>query len=255
MPRPVERKYVSGTEMSRMRTKITASAPRAIRISRSGTDAGSVIPASREASRIRVASPTKKTSLPSAPVCQPVTDSVRPLGSVPAYQSVNAEIVRTSPETHARRTPQLPASGVAPSGRGARRSSRIRNGRAGSGVCTAAVWAQNCTGARAARPSEDGRGGAGSGGSGRRVRKEAHSGVHGDAGRGRIRRLLGRGDPPPGRFPFHGRRLRSGRPADAPTLSDVRRDGLGTPGIPRPVASSTDARAVVPGGRPEYFRE
>ena len=48
-----------------------------------------------------MASPTKKTSLPSVPVCQPVTESVNPFGSVPAYQSVNAESVSTSPETHA----------------------------------------------------------------------------------------------------------------------------------------------------------
>src|ERR671934_276197 len=47
MPRAVATKYVSGTEISRMRTKITASAPRAIRISRSGTAAGSTIPAAR----------------------------------------------------------------------------------------------------------------------------------------------------------------------------------------------------------------
>ncbi len=66
-----------------------------------------------------MASPTKKTSLPSVPVCQPVTENVKPFGSVPTYQSVNAEIVRTSPDTHASRTPQLPAAGVVRSGRGA----------------------------------------------------------------------------------------------------------------------------------------
>src|SRR6266576_579676 len=118
MPRAVATKYVSGTEISRMRTKITASAPSAMRTSRSGTAAGSTIPAARDASRISVASPMKKTSLPRAPVCQPVTASVWPFGSVPVYQSVNAESVSTSPETHASRTPQLPATGVARSGRG-----------------------------------------------------------------------------------------------------------------------------------------
>jgi hypothetical protein len=128
---------VSGTEISRIRTKITASAPSAIRTSRSGTAAGSRIPAARVASRISVASPTKKTSLPSVPVCQPVTENVRPFGSVPTYQSVNAEIVSTSPETQASRTPQLPEAGVARSGRG-RRWGPLRNGRVGSGVSTGA---------------------------------------------------------------------------------------------------------------------
>jgi len=74
-----------------------------------------------------------------------VTDSVNPFASVPEYQSVNAEIVSTSPETHATRIPQLPTSGVARSGFVDRRSGRIRSGRAGSGsgVCTGAVWAKS----------------------------------------------------------------------------------------------------------------
>ena len=138
-----------------MRTKITASAPSPIRISRSGTAAGSTIPALRDASRISVASPRKKTSLPSAPECQPVTPSVIPFGSVPAYQSVNADSVRTSPETQASRTPQLPACGSVRSGCGGRLCGRVRAGRAGSGVCMGAVWAQKrpgaCEGTSAAR--------------------------------------------------------------------------------------------------------
>ncbi len=72
----------------------------------SGTVAGSSIPASRSASRISVASPMKKTSFPRAPVCQPVTESVSPSAWLPAYQSVNAETASTSPEIHARRSPQ-----------------------------------------------------------------------------------------------------------------------------------------------------
>jgi hypothetical protein len=96
----------------------------------------------------------KKTSLPSDPECHPVTDSVSPFGSVPVYQSVNAESVRTSPEIHASRTPQLPASGVVRSGRG-RRCGDAWAGRAGSGVCTGAVWAQTEPGALLARLSED----------------------------------------------------------------------------------------------------
>ena len=67
----------------RMSMKIVASEPSAIRTRLSGTVAGSSIPASRSASRISVASPTKKTSLPSAPVCQPVTESVRPSAWLP----------------------------------------------------------------------------------------------------------------------------------------------------------------------------
>src|SRR5260370_904031 len=54
-----------------MRTKITASAPSAISSRRSGTAAGSRIPASRDASRVRVASPGKNTSLPCAPAGGP----------------------------------------------------------------------------------------------------------------------------------------------------------------------------------------
>src|SRR6478672_11187160 len=144
---------MSGTEISRMRTKITASAPRPISSSRSGTAAGRTIPAARSPSRIRVSSPTKKTSLPRDPLCQPDTDSVRPLGSVPEYQLVNAEIVRTRPETHASRVPQLPTSGAVRSGRGGRCSGADRNGRAGSGVCTGAVWAKNPTGRALGAPS------------------------------------------------------------------------------------------------------
>src|SRR4029077_21171360 len=106
----------------------------------------------------RVATPTKKTSWPSDPLCQPDTDSVRPLGSVPEYQLVNAEIVRTRPETHASRVPQLPTSGDVRSGRGGRCSGADRNGRAGSGVCTGAVWAKNPTGRALGAPSPRTRG-------------------------------------------------------------------------------------------------
>jgi hypothetical protein len=49
---------------------------------------------------------------------------------------VKAEIARTSPETHAKRVPQLPASGAVCAGRGGRSCGSVRNGRAGSGVCT-----------------------------------------------------------------------------------------------------------------------
>ena len=106
MPRPAVSKNVSGIEITRMSTKIVASEPSAIKTRLSGTVAGNSIPASRSASRIRVARPAKKTSLPSAPVCQPVTESVSPSAWLPAYQSVNAEMARTSPAIQARRSPQ-----------------------------------------------------------------------------------------------------------------------------------------------------
>ena len=57
----------------------------------------------------------KKTSLPRAPVCQPITLSVKaPPDSEPAYQSVKAESIRTSPETSVSSSPNpqyLPRSG------------------------------------------------------------------------------------------------------------------------------------------------
>jgi hypothetical protein len=106
IPRPAVSKNVSGMEINRISTKIVAREPRAMRMSDSGTVAGSSMPASRSASRISVASPAKKTSLPSAPVCQPVTESVSPSAWLPAYQSVNAEIAWTRPATHASRSPQ-----------------------------------------------------------------------------------------------------------------------------------------------------
>ena len=106
IPRCAVSKNVSGIESRRMSTKIVASEPNAIRTRLSGTVAGSSIPASRSASRISVASPMKKTSLPSAPVCQPVTESTRPSVWPPEYQSVKAETARTSPATQASRSPQ-----------------------------------------------------------------------------------------------------------------------------------------------------
>ena len=80
-----------------MRTKIEASEPSPMRMNCSGADAGSSIPAPCSASRINVARPMKKTSLPRAPACQPVTEYVSPFGCVAAYQSMNGERVSTSP--------------------------------------------------------------------------------------------------------------------------------------------------------------
>ena len=46
----------------------------------------------------------KKTSLPRTPLCQPITASFTPTPE-PAYQSMNEESARTSPETHVIRSP------------------------------------------------------------------------------------------------------------------------------------------------------
>jgi hypothetical protein len=145
MPRFVTAKYVSGTDKRRMRTKIVASEPSPSSTRLSGTVAGSAIPASRRASRMSVASPMKKTSFPSGPVCHPLTDSVNPSAWLPAYQSVNAEIARTRPATQAIRSPQSPAAG-----RGgalcARAGGEERKRETGSGVCTVAVWGKSGSG-------------------------------------------------------------------------------------------------------------
>ena len=50
--------------------------------------------------------PRKQTSLPSVPVCQPMTPIVRPSPD-PAYQSMKLDSIRTSPETQAMRPPAV----------------------------------------------------------------------------------------------------------------------------------------------------
>ena len=66
------------------------------------------------------ARPMKNTSLPSVPVCQPMTAIVGPLDPDPAYQSVKAETLSTRPATQVARSPtavMLPAIAPArPSG-------------------------------------------------------------------------------------------------------------------------------------------
>ena len=81
------------------------SAPSAITTRLSGTVAGNSIPDSRSATRASTASPMKKTSFPSAPVCHPITLVVGP-SPEPTYQSVKAEMARISPEIQVRRWPQ-----------------------------------------------------------------------------------------------------------------------------------------------------
>jgi hypothetical protein len=90
--------------------------------------------------------------LPSDPLCQPDTDSVKPFGSVPEYQLVNAEIVRGLARTptpaafpsYPRAAPRAPAVGApvrAPSGTGGPGLWRLPQG---------AVWAKTAPGARSA---------------------------------------------------------------------------------------------------------
>ena len=97
MPRAVATKYVSGTETRRMRTKITASAPSAdqdepVRHGRRQPDPG--CPRCFEDQRREA---DEEDQLAEGAGCQPVTASVCPFGSVPVYQSVNAESVSTRP--------------------------------------------------------------------------------------------------------------------------------------------------------------
>src|SRR3954452_7716540 len=105
IPRPCQPKNSSGTAIRRIRTKIVESDPSAITTRLSGTVAGSSMPASRSATSAITASPMKKTSLPSVPVCQPMTAIVGPTDPDPAYQSVKAETLSTRPATHVARSP------------------------------------------------------------------------------------------------------------------------------------------------------
>ena len=88
-----------------MSTKTVASAPSAITIRLSGHGRGRLDtrPGGTPTSA-RTASPMKKTSLPSDPVCQPITLIVRPSpgADVPAHQGRHQQ---DSPESHVRRSP------------------------------------------------------------------------------------------------------------------------------------------------------
>ena len=109
---------MSGTEIKRISTKIVDSEPSAITTRLSGTVAGNSIPDSRSATIASSASPMKKTSLPSAPVCHPMIAVVTPWPP-PTYQSVNAEIARISPESHVSTPPQAQIAPIGRTGRGA----------------------------------------------------------------------------------------------------------------------------------------
>ena len=78
IPRPSKGKKRSGTEITRMRTRIVASEPSTMITRLSGTVAGSSMPSSRSTTRTTTARPSRKTSLPITPVCQPMTAIVGP---------------------------------------------------------------------------------------------------------------------------------------------------------------------------------
>ena len=69
-----------------------------------GTLGGSSTPVARRTRSTRTARPTKKTSLPRRPVCQPVTETVKPSIET-VYQLMNELSARTRPPTHARPSP------------------------------------------------------------------------------------------------------------------------------------------------------
>src|SRR3954468_5209975 len=144
IPRPAGGGIESGIEIRRIRTKIVASDPSAITTRLSGTDGGSSNPNSRATASPISTRPITKTSLPSVPVCHAITARVGPAVFGPAYQSVKAEIVRTSPAIQASRPPS--AQKPVAAGRGKTSSSGSKNGSCsaggkGSGVCTRGVWA------------------------------------------------------------------------------------------------------------------
>ena len=91
--------------MTRIRTKIGGErAEREHERGSPGTDGGSSKPSSRRTTSASTARPMKKTSLPSTPLCQPITASFTPTPE-PAYQSMNEESMSTSPATQVMRSP------------------------------------------------------------------------------------------------------------------------------------------------------
>ena len=113
IPRPAGGGIESGIEINRIRTKIVASEPSAITTRLSGIVGGSSKPSSPRITSASSARPMKNTSLPSTPVCHPITASVGPVVSGPAYQPVKGAIVSTSAETQVSRLPsaQNPVAG------------------------------------------------------------------------------------------------------------------------------------------------
>src|SRR5437764_1427033 len=84
MPRPAGGGIESGIEISRIRTKIVAREPSAITTRLSGIEGGSSKPSSLKIVSPSSTRPMKKTSLPSVPVCQAITELVGPARPLPA---------------------------------------------------------------------------------------------------------------------------------------------------------------------------
>ena len=109
--------------------RIVPSAPRPIVTRLSGMVGGSSKPASRRIASATTSRPTKKTSLPIVPVCQPITASVGPSTDLPAYHDMNDESIRTRPATQAIRAAERPDRPARPrlrAGLALRRSRRSR---------------------------------------------------------------------------------------------------------------------------------
>jgi hypothetical protein len=113
IPRPSAGRTASGIEITRIRTKIAARAPRPRMTRLSGTVGGSSKPSSCSTTSASTARPMKKTSFPSTPLCQPITASFTPTPD-PAYQSMNEERARMSPAIQVMRSPaaQRPPDGA-----------------------------------------------------------------------------------------------------------------------------------------------
>src|SRR5262249_41962364 len=155
--------------------KAVEGGPAAITTRLSGMLGGNASQACLRATRAIAASPMKKTSLPNVPVCQPITAIVGPTDPEPAYQSVKAEMLRTSPAIQVARAPtvvMLPGSaGARPAG------FRLTppSGR-GSSVATVEVWASSWLDSRVAESGGRDEGIPGKFDHSRRWRREASSG-------------------------------------------------------------------------------
>ena len=111
MPRLSAGSTASGIEITRISTNTVATAPSPSTTRLSGIDDGRSKPYARSATSTTMASPMKNTSLPSVPVCQPITASFTP-SPEPEYQPMKLESMSTSPATQVTRSPaaQMPSA-------------------------------------------------------------------------------------------------------------------------------------------------
>ena len=113
IPRPLAGRNSSGIEIRRIRTKMVAIAPSAM-IEQGLRDRGrdSIPNSSRMPAITTTASPSTKTSLPSVPVCHPITLITIP-SPEPEYQPMKDDSISTSPETHVMTPPAASIGGAA----------------------------------------------------------------------------------------------------------------------------------------------